>query len=144
MAEGTHRTLLDIRKDIDAIDDELVALLSKRVELAQEVGLVKGKDNRPYFTPERERQIYEKLDRINPGPLRNRQLSAIFREIISAARAIVDGGNAIAVSMSESAVKHSSALLMMMSVKSCVMFEKNSRSFTKSIGVGIIGRQFRY
>ncbi len=87
MAEGTHRTLLDIRKDIDAIDDELVALLSKRVELAQEVGLVKGKDNRPYFTPERERQIYEKLDRINPGPLRNRQLSAIFREIISAARA---------------------------------------------------------
>lgn len=87
MADGTQRTLIDIRQDIDAIDDELVALLSKRVELAQEVGRVKGKDNRPYFTPERERQIYEKLERINPGPLRNRQLSAIFREIISAARA---------------------------------------------------------
>jgi chorismate mutase/prephenate dehydratase len=87
MAEGTHRTLPDIRQDIDAIDEQLVSLLSRRVELAQEVGLVKGKDNRPYFTPERERQIYEKLDRINPGPLRNKQLSAIFREIISAARA---------------------------------------------------------
>ncbi|MDR3689655.1 MAG: prephenate dehydratase [Fimbriimonas sp.] len=87
MADGTHRNLLDIRQDIDAIDEQLVALLSRRVELAQEVGRVKGKDNTPYFTPERERQIYEKLDRINPGPLRHRQLSAIFREIISAARA---------------------------------------------------------
>ena len=87
MTEGNPRTLLDIRQDIDAIDEQLVALLSKRVELAQEVGLIKGKDNRPYFTPERESQIYDKLDKINPGPLQSRQLSAIFREIISAARA---------------------------------------------------------
>ncbi len=70
--------------------------------------------------------------------------SSSSRTIINAARAIVDGENVIAVSMSESAVKHSDALLMIMSVKSCVMFEKNSNSFTKSIGVGIIGRQFRY
>src|SRR5580658_109392 len=87
MAETIHRTLPDIRKDIDAIDEQLVALLSRRVELAQEVGRVKGKDNRPYFTPERERQIFQKLEEINPGPLQHRQLSAIFREIISAARA---------------------------------------------------------
>ena len=87
MAEGSNRTLQDIRHDIDAIDEELVALLSKRVELAQEVGHIKGKDNRPYFTPEREKQIYDKLAQINPGPLQHRQLAAIFREIISAARA---------------------------------------------------------
>jgi chorismate mutase/prephenate dehydratase len=85
MSEG--RPLEDIRANIDSIDEELVTLLSKRVELAQEVGRVKGKDRRPYFTPERERQIYEKLDRTNPGPLQSRQLVAIFREIISAARA---------------------------------------------------------
>lgn len=83
----TPRSLDEIRVDIDSIDADLVKLLSKRVELAQEVGRVKGKDKRPYFTPERERQIYEKLDRTNPGPLQTRQLTAIFREIISAARA---------------------------------------------------------
>jgi chorismate mutase / prephenate dehydratase len=83
----TPRSLEQIRVDIDSIDAELVTLLSKRVELAQEVGRVKGKDKRPYFTPERERQIYDKLDRTNPGPLQTRQLNAIFREIISAARA---------------------------------------------------------
>jgi chorismate mutase/prephenate dehydratase len=82
-----HRSLDEIRKDIDSIDDQLVDLLSQRVTLAKEVGLVKGKDNRPYFTPEREKQIFDKLERINPGVLQHRQLTAIFREIISAARA---------------------------------------------------------
>lgn len=76
-----------IRHDIDAVDEHIVALLSRRVALAQEVGRVKGRDKRPYFTPERERQIFEKLQQINPGPLQPRQLAAIFREIISAARA---------------------------------------------------------
>jgi chorismate mutase/prephenate dehydratase len=79
------RSLDEIRKDIDSIDEQLVQLLNRRVGLAQEVGLVKGKDGRPFFTPERERQIYDKLQRTNPGPLQNRQLAAIYREIISAA-----------------------------------------------------------
>lgn len=86
-ADQPLRSLNQIRADIDTIDESLVDLLSKRVELAQEVGRVKGKDLRPFFTPERERAIYEKLSRINPGPLQHRQLIAIFREIISAARA---------------------------------------------------------
>ncbi len=81
------RNLDEIRTDIDNIDAQLVQLLSRRVELAQEVGKVKGKDNRPYFTPERERAIYQRLEQMNPGPLQNRQLQAVFREIISAARA---------------------------------------------------------
>lgn len=87
MSDAPQRSLDEIRLDIDALDDNLVKLLSRRVELAQEVGRVKGRDNRPFFTPERERQIYQKLSEINPGPLQNRQLVAIFREIISAARA---------------------------------------------------------
>jgi chorismate mutase/prephenate dehydratase len=82
----TH-TLEEIRARIDAIDDDLVRILGQRVELAQEVGRLKGKDKRPFFTPERERQIYEKLANTNPGTLQTRQLIAIFREIISAARA---------------------------------------------------------
>lgn len=81
------RTLDEIRAEIDAIDASLIDLLSRRAGLAQEVGRVKGKDLKPFFTPERERQIYEKLAETNPGPLQTRQLVAIYREIISAARA---------------------------------------------------------
>lgn len=87
MSEPTPRSLEDIRRDIDSLDADLVRLLSRRVELAQEVGHLKGKDNRPYFTPERERAIFARLEELNQGPLNQRQLQAIFREIISAARA---------------------------------------------------------
>ena len=87
MSEDTQRPLEEIRKDIDSVDSQLVKLLSRRTELAQEVGRVKGTNGKPFFTPERERAIYEKLTNINPGPLLSSQLHAIFREIISAARA---------------------------------------------------------
>ncbi|RYG81285.1 hypothetical protein EON77_07710, partial [bacterium] len=75
MAEGeTFRPLGEIRVDIDAIDGELVRLHSRRAELAQEVGRTKGLDGRPFFTPERERAIFDRLERENPGPLQGRQL----------------------------------------------------------------------
>ncbi len=87
MSETPQRSLDVIRMEIDKIDTNLVKLLSNRVELAQEVGKVKGRDGRPFYTPEREKAIFEKLARDNPGPLLPGQLKAIFREIISAARA---------------------------------------------------------
>lgn len=76
-----------IREAIDSIDRRLVDLLNERASLAQEIGNIKGKDGKPFFTPEREREIYEELARHNPGPLDKSQLTGIFREIISAARA---------------------------------------------------------
>jgi chorismate mutase / prephenate dehydratase len=81
------RPLSEIRAEIDRVDEQLVELLNHRASLAIEVGQVKGRDGKPFFAPEREREIYEKLGRENPGPLETRQLAAIFREIISAARA---------------------------------------------------------
>lgn len=82
-----NRSLETIRTEIDQLDASLVQLLSRRAELAVEIGAIKGKDGRPFFTPERERAIYDKLEALNPGPLQKRQLVSIFREIISAARA---------------------------------------------------------
>jgi len=82
-----QRPIEEVRKEIDEVDASLVELLNRRAGLAVEIGQVKGKDGKPFFTPERERQIYESLSGINPGPLQNKQLTDIFREIISAARA---------------------------------------------------------
>ncbi len=79
------RPLDEIRKDIDQVDEQLVQLLSRRTELAMEVGNTKRADGKPFFTPERERAVYEKLVAMNPGPLLPKQLKAIYREVISAA-----------------------------------------------------------
>ncbi|MCW5937241.1 MAG: prephenate dehydratase [Fimbriimonadaceae bacterium] len=82
-----RRTVKEARNDIDAVDAEIVRLLGRRAELAQEIGRLKGDRSQPYFTPEREHQIFQRLASIPAGPLRPAQVTAIFREIISAARA---------------------------------------------------------
>jgi len=87
MAEKPTRSLADIRKEIDSIDEQLIDLLNRRADCAVQVGRIKGRDQKPFFTPEREREIFEGLRERNSGPLSSRQLVSIYREIISAARA---------------------------------------------------------
>lgn len=77
-----------IREEIDSVDRQVVDLLNRRASLAQTIGHLKGRDGKPFFTPERERAVFEQLSSANPGPLLNSQLHAIYREIISAARAL--------------------------------------------------------
>ncbi len=77
-----------LRKEIDRLDSVLLELLSERAEVARQIGEKKGKNLRPFFTPEREQAIYKRLQRDNPGPLLKSQVRAIFREIISAARSL--------------------------------------------------------
>ncbi|MCB0826557.1 MAG: prephenate dehydratase [Armatimonadetes bacterium] len=85
--QDSKRTVEQVRGDIDALDSELIQLLERRVHLAQEIGNLKGLEKKPFFTPERERQIYERLQEKAKGQLGPEQLVNIFREIISAARA---------------------------------------------------------
>jgi chorismate mutase/prephenate dehydratase len=86
--DGQPRNVADIRIEIDGLDAEIVRLLSRRAECAIEVGTIKGRSNKPFFTPEREQSIFESLEKANKGPLTGKQLSAIYREIISAARSL--------------------------------------------------------
>lgn len=82
-----QRPLESVRADIDQVDAELVRLLEKRIDLTREVGDIKGRENTPFFTPERERQMYERLRNSECRNLTGDQLVAIFREVISAGRA---------------------------------------------------------
>ncbi len=71
-----------LRERIDAVDDELLRLISARAGLAREVGHVKPPGS-PLYRPEREAQILRRLSASNPGPLADESLLRIFREIIS-------------------------------------------------------------
>jgi len=81
------RSLEEVRVDIDQIDSDLIRLLEKRVSLAVEIGSIKGTGNKPFFTPERERQIYDRISGLGTKHLTGQQLISIFREVISAGRA---------------------------------------------------------
>jgi chorismate mutase/prephenate dehydratase len=80
--------LKPLREQIDAIDAQLLALLSQRARIAQEVGHVKAETNAPVFRPEREAQVLARIAENNPGPLASPDLQAIFREVMSACRAL--------------------------------------------------------
>jgi chorismate mutase/prephenate dehydratase len=82
------RSLTDLRQDIDAVDRELLALLNRRAALANEVGELKRAEGSPVFRPEREAQVINGLQAANPGPLKKANVATIWREIMSACRAL--------------------------------------------------------
>ncbi len=81
-----ERELESLREAIDQIDTDLLHLLNRRMELAREVGRIKAEKDLPLFHPGREEQIFDRLKRINPGPITDESLRAIYREIFAASR----------------------------------------------------------
>lgn len=74
-----------LRKSIDAIDNQILGLLKKRGEIAQEIGKEKAKQNLLNFhSPSRELEIFKRLTRGNKGPYPDSAIQSIFREIFSA------------------------------------------------------------
>jgi len=81
-------TIEDWRAKIDAIDKQLLELLSQRANFAIEVGKIKNQRNVQVFDPERERQIIQAILRENKGPLGEDALRRIFERIIEECRRI--------------------------------------------------------
>jgi len=82
------RTLEELRSAIDAVDRELLTLLNRRAALAHEVGELKRAEGSPVFRPERETQVIHGLQQLNQGPLKSENVATIWREIMSACRAL--------------------------------------------------------
>jgi chorismate mutase / prephenate dehydratase len=79
--------LKPLRAQIDAIDEQLLQLISARAKAAQEVGKIKHAAGEVIYRPEREAQVLQKIAAANTGPLPGESVQAIWREIISACRA---------------------------------------------------------
>ncbi len=80
--------LLAFRAQIDGLDRDLLALLNRRAALAQQVGELKKREGSVAFRPEREAQVIDGLKALNPGPLQADSVAPIWREIMSACRAL--------------------------------------------------------
>ncbi len=84
----TSDKLAGIRKAIDALDRELLALLNSRTQLSLQVGEIKAGSDAPVYCPGRERELMEQLQKINSGPLPNDHLLRIYTEILASSRAV--------------------------------------------------------
>ena len=74
-----------LRVRIDALDEQILGLLNQRAQCAEEVAHVKLAEdpNAKFYRPEREAWILNRMQELNAGPLRNEQITQIYREIIA-------------------------------------------------------------
>jgi|SRR5580658_5617020 chorismate mutase len=84
--------IADWRKKIDELDRRLVELLSERARAAVEIGRLKRNTSLPIYEPERERIVFENVQRMNQGPLPGRELVRIFERIMDVMRNIQKEG----------------------------------------------------
>ena len=83
------KTLQECREAIDAIDNQLLELLNKRMEVVERVGEIKKDTGGAIYRPEREKAIIERLSKASKhsgGTLNRAAIEAIFLEIFAVAR----------------------------------------------------------
>ncbi len=77
--------LLNLRNNIDRLDEEILERLAERARNAQRIGEIKQGN---LYRPEREAQVLRRLGERNPGPLPDTAVQRVFREIMSACLAL--------------------------------------------------------
>ena len=80
--------LEDCRKEIDAIDAEILSLLNKRAEAAGKIGVLKAKAGLPIVDLDRESEVLRRVSQANDGILANDSIIKIFRRIIQESRQV--------------------------------------------------------
>jgi chorismate mutase/prephenate dehydratase len=87
-APGREQEIAVLREQIDALDAEMLALVNRRASVAQAIGELKRADGSPAFRPDREAAVIDGLKARNAGPLPAESVAPIWREIMSACRAL--------------------------------------------------------
>ncbi len=81
-----QQALQGIRQKIDETDLQIQNLLNKRVAMAQEVAKIKiaNGEQTDFYRPDREAMVLRQVIERNEGPLDEKEMARIFREIMSA------------------------------------------------------------
>lgn len=90
MADELLTRLGPLRERIDAIDEQILELLNQRAQAAMQVGDIKKDHDSdgPILKPEREALIIRRLQELNPGPVPQDAVAAIWAQIISTCRGL--------------------------------------------------------
>ena len=81
-----QKALQNVRQQIDAVDEKIQALLNERTALAHQVAEIKQSvgDQSDFYRPEREAMVLRNVMARNKGPLADKEMARLFREIMSA------------------------------------------------------------
>jgi chorismate mutase len=82
----------DWRRRINQLDSELLQLLNERARIAVKVGESKKEAGVSLCDHTREREVIERMCRVNEGPLDDRAIVELYRAIIHESRRIQQRG----------------------------------------------------
>ncbi len=82
------KDMVEWRKRIDEIDQQVLKLLNERARCALEIGQYKKERNLPAWAPEREAEILRNVVKTNTGPLDDAAVRRLFERIIDEARSL--------------------------------------------------------
>ena len=78
--------LEEYRNEIDSIDSQIIKLLNRRAEAAENIGLIKAKAGLPIIDRLREVEILRRISQENAGPIEESALARIYGEILLESR----------------------------------------------------------
>lgn len=83
------KEIKSVREQIDAVDLQLLEMITQRCRLAKHIAAIKGGvPDKIYYRPEREAQVLRRILEHNSGPLSDEEMARLFREIMSACLAL--------------------------------------------------------
>ena len=80
------KRILELRKKLDEIDEKMLKLLEKRMNIIKSVGKIKSKLNIPIEDMERENEIISRLSEHSGKNLSENQLITIFRSVFQSSK----------------------------------------------------------
>ncbi len=90
-SKSDHPELDKVRQEIDAIDRQLLTLLNARARCAEQVAQIKRAqdgEQTVFYRAEREAQVLRNVMEKNQGPLPDKAVALLFRELMSACLAL--------------------------------------------------------
>jgi chorismate mutase len=86
--EEALRALAESRKEIDALDLQLLELLNQRTRVVEGIGRAKESAGLPIYEPKREEDVFRNVTDHNQGPLSADAVKSIFERIIDEMRTL--------------------------------------------------------
>lgn len=80
--------LAALREAINKVDRQIIEALNRRSKLVVKVGAYKRANNLPIYAPHREAEVLSRVLGLNAGPLPDRTIEAIYRELMSGSFAL--------------------------------------------------------
>lgn len=81
----SHSELEQLREKVDAVNLQILSLINERAAVIQEIGKIKEKQGVNRYDPLRERHMLNLLKENNNGPLAQKTVDHIFKEIFKSA-----------------------------------------------------------